>query len=506
MSGPSKDRAKRIPGTRGLCLEEALLFERGSPGRVGYMLPESDGIPDVALEKSGLEAHLLGGETAGMPELTEFDVVRHFTRLSQWNYSIDAGFFPLGSCTMKYNPKVHERIAQMDGFAGGHPYLPESFSQGALGVLFELQELLKKIADLPACTLVPAAGAHGELTGMLMIRAYHHKRGNQKTKVIVPDSAHGTNPATAALCGYEVVPVRTGPEGYLRVADVEAVLDDQVAALMLTNPNTLGLFEQDIAKIARALDKVDARLYGDGANFNAIMGVASLGKMGVDVSQINLHKTFSTPHGGGGPGSGALVVSEKLAPFLPVPRVVKKGPRYSLDYERKDSIGFVKGFLGNFGIALRAYAYIRTLGASGVREAAEAAVLNANYLRVKLSDTYELPYDKPCMHEAVFSDKRQKEATGITTLDIAKRLIDKGFHPPTIYFPLVIPGALMIEPTESESKNAIDQFVTAMKEIDQEARTNPQLVRDAPHLPFRRRLDETRAARSPKLRWTPDEG
>ncbi|MEW6776841.1 MAG: aminomethyl-transferring glycine dehydrogenase subunit GcvPB [Bdellovibrionota bacterium] len=504
IGGPPKERRLRIPGTAGLALEESLVFERGSPGRVGYSLPETGTVPVADPKAAGLESHLVRGELSGLPELTEFDVVRHFTRLSTWNYSIDAGFFPLGSCTMKYNPKVHERIAQMEGFANGHPYLPEEFCQGALEAMYELCRMLAKISDLAAATVLPAAGAHGELTGLLLIRAYHEKKGRKKKKVLVPDSAHGTNPASAALVGFEVVSIPTASKGVLDVKDVEKALSDDVACIMLTNPNTLGLFERDIGKIAKVLDQVDARLYCDGANFNALMGQASMGKMGVDVSQINLHKTFSTPHGGGGPGSGALVVSDKLAPFLPTPIVKKDGGKFRLDYSPPDSIGRVKGFWGNYGIALRAYAYILTLGAEGIKKASETAIVNANYLRAKLKKTYHLPFDQPCMHEAVFSDKNQKDATGVTTLDIAKRLIDKGFHPPTIYFPLVVPGALMIEPTESETKNAIDQFVQALEEIDQEARENPQLVKDAPHLPFRRRLDETKAARSPKLRWEPN--
>lgn len=504
MKKPDKDRARRIPGTGGLALEESLVFERGSAGRVGYSLPSREGIAGKDPVKSGFEDHLLrSDDLEGMPELTEFDVVRHYTRMAQWNYCIDAGFFPLGSCTMKYNPKVHELIAQMPGFADGHPYLPAEFSQGALGILYECADMLAKITDMHACTLNPAAGAHGELTGMMMIRAYHEKRGSTKTKVLIPDSAHGTNPATAAMCGYKVVPIKTSAGGTLRLEDVEPLIDDEVAAMMLTNPNTLGLFEENIGKIARALDKVDARLYCDGANLNAVMGQASFGKMGVDVSQINLHKTFSTPHGGGGPGSGALVVSEKLAPFLPTPVITKNGS-YAIDNDRPDSIGRIKGFLGNWAVVLRAYAYIRTLGNTGIREASTAAIVNANYLRQRLKKTYHLPYDRPCMHEAVFSDKRQKEETDITTLDIAKRLIDKGFHPPTVYFPLVVPGALMIEPTESETKNTIDQFVTALEEIDREARENPELVRGAPYASYRRRLDEAAAARNPVLRWTGD--
>ena len=489
--GPSKDRARRIPGTVGLALEESLLFERGAPGRVGYSLPSDEALPGSELKESGVESHLIRGDLTGMPELTEFDVVRHFTRLAGWNYCIDAGFFPLGSCTMKYNPKVHEKIAGLPGIANGHPYAPEEFAQGALKILFELQGLLVKITGMHSCTLEPAAGAHGELTGMLMIRAYHQAKGNKKTKVIIPDSAHGTNPATAALCGYSVVEVKAREKGILHYDDVKNLIDDEVAAIMLTNPNTVGLFERDVQKIAQALDKVDARFYCDGANLNALMGQASLGKMGVDVSQINLHKTYSTPHGGGGPGCGALVVSEKLAPYLPVPRVCKDDERYFLEYSSDTSIGRIKGFLGNYGIAARAYAYIRTLGAEGIKAASEAAILNANYLRVRLQKTYKIAYDQPCMHEAIFTDEKQKKDTGITTMDIAKRLIDKGFHPPTVYFPLIVPGAMMIEPTESETRNAIDQFVTAMEEIDHEARTDPTLVKEAPHIPFRRRLDET---------------
>ncbi|MCW5828366.1 MAG: aminomethyl-transferring glycine dehydrogenase subunit GcvPB [Deltaproteobacteria bacterium] len=487
------------PGTQGLVLEEPLIFERGSPGRRGYALPELDA-PE-AKSPDGIEGHLVRGELEGFPEVSEFDVVRHYTRLAQYNYCIDAGLFPLGSCTMKYNPKLHESLVRHPGFSRLHPLMPEAFAQGALRILWELTEDLRKCVGMHACALNPAAGAHGEFTGVLMIRAYHLDRGGRRRKIIVPATAHGTNPATAAMCGFEVVPLEA-KASRLTVDEVRAVVDDETAAIMLTNPSTLGLFENQIADIGDLIHSQGGLLYCDGANLNAIVGQASMGKMGVDVSQFNLHKTFSTPHGGGGPGAGAVVVSERLEPYLPSPCIVKNGDRYAFSHDRPKSIGRIRSFFSNFGINLRAWAYIKTMGNSGLKEMSGAAVLNANYLRVQLKDSFRLAFDEPCMHEAVFSDELQRPH-GVTTLDIAKRMIDKGYHPPTVFFPLVVRNALMIEPTESESKETLDQFVAAMREIAAEAKDNPELLRTAPHGAFRRRLDETRAARQPVLRWAP---
>lgn len=487
------------PGTPGLTLEEPLIFERGSPGRRGYFLPKLE-VPEVK-QADGAEAHLMRGELHGFPEVSEFEVVRHYTRLAQYNYCIDSGFFPLGSCTMKYNPKLHESIVRNPGFSRLHPLMPEAFAQGALRILWELTDDLRKSVDMKACALNPSAGAHGEFTGVLMIRAYHLDHGHRnKRKIIVPSTAHGTNPATAAMCGFEVVPLEA-KGGRLTLDEVKAVVDDDIAAIMLTNPSTLGLFENAIADIGDLMHSKGALLYCDGANLNAIVGQASMGKMGVDVSQFNLHKTFSTPHGGGGPGAGAVVVSERLESYLPVPFIVKNGDTYSFSDDRPKTIGRIRSFFSNFGINLRAWAYIRTMGNTGLKEMSEAAVLNANYLRVSLKDSYKIAYDEICMHEAVFNDEFQR-ASGVGTLDIAKRMIDKGYHPPTVFFPLVVRNALMIEPTESESKDTLDQFVSAMKEIAGEAKTNPELLKSAPHISYRKRLDETRAARQPVLRWT----
>ncbi len=488
------------PGTTGLQLEEPLIFERGSRGRRGYFLPRLEVAPKSAPD--GLEGHLVRGELEGFPEVSEFDVVRHYTRLAQYNYCIDAGFFPLGSCTMKYNPKLHESLVRNPGFSRLHPHMPEAFAQGALRILWELTEDLRKSVDMKACALNPSAGAHGEFTGVLMIRAYHLDHGQKhKRKIIVPATAHGTNPATAAMCGFEVVPL-DAKGGRLTLDEVKAMVDDETAALMLTNPSTLGLFESQIADIGDLLHSKGALLYCDGANLNAIVGQASMGKMGIDVSQFNLHKTFSTPHGGGGPGAGAVVVSERLEPYLPNPFIVKNGDTYAFSYGRPKSIGRIRSYFSNFGINLRAWAYIKTMGNTGLKEMSEAAVLNANYLRVNLKDSYKIAFDEVCMHETIFNDDYQK-ANGVGTLDIAKRMIDKGYHPPTVFFPLVVRSALMIEPTESESKDTLDQFIATMKEIAEEAKADPGLLKNAPANAFRRRLDETRAARQPVLRWTP---
>jgi len=478
-------------GTTGLVLNEKLIFEHSDPGRKGYSLPALD-VPEAALPEE-----LMREEVPGFPELSEVDVVRHFTRLSTWNYGVDSGLYPLGSCTMKYNPKVNEVAARLSGLAGAHPYAPEHLAQGALALMYHLQQALTEISGFAAVTLQPAAGAHGELTGMLVIRACLQARGDSRKKVIIPDTAHGTNPATAALCGYEVVPVAS--DGILSAAAVAEVMDEEVAALMITNPNTLGLFESEIKEICDIVHAKGGLVYCDGANLNALLGIARPGDMGIDVMHFNLHKTFATPHGGGGPGAGPVGVTEELVPFLPVPTVVKEGDVFRLDYERPQSVGRVKAFYGNFGILVRAWAYIRSMGPRGLRHATEMAVLNANYIRARLEGVYHLPHRRRSMHEVVFSDRDL--GGDCHTLDVAKRLIDYGYHPPTIYFPLVVKGAIMIEPTETECVEVLDEFCEAMLAIAREARENPDLLHQAPLKTRTRRFDETAAARNPRLKW-----
>jgi glycine dehydrogenase subunit 2 len=488
--------------TRGLVHEEALLFERGSTGRTGVSLPAPRGDLDPAKE---IPAALLRPAVDGMPEVSELDSVRHFTRLSVWNHGVDTGFYPLGSCTMKYNPKSSEALARLPGFANAHPLAPAEMVQGALELMWHLERALSEIAGFDETALSPAAGAQGELCGVMVIRAFHTSRGNPRKKVLIPDTAHGTNPASSALNGYEVVQLPSGEDGRLHPDAVKRAMDEDVAAVMLTNPNTLGIFESHIREIADVVHAKGGLVYGDGANMNALLGVARPGDMGFDVMQYNLHKTFATPHGGGGPGSGPVAVKAKLAPFLPLPAVVREGERFRLvtdPKERPQSIGRLREFWGNFGMFVRAWAFIHELGPEGLAATAQLAVLNANYLRSLLAGTYELPYETDSLHEVVLDDEIQK-ATGVTTMDVAKRLIDHGFHPPTIYFPLVVHGAIMIEPTETESKETLDRFAAAMKAIADEARTDPAAVKAAPNLPVRARLDETRAARRPVLRWTP---
>ena len=482
---------KESSGTTGLILNEPLLWEKGQKGRCAFSFPEDD------VDSSPLDSELA---SAGpdFPDLDEVDVVRHYTRLSQWNFGVDTGMYPLGSCTMKYNPKVNEKMAGLKGLAGAHPLLAGHLSQGALKMMFELERLLTEITGMDAATLQPAAGAHGELTGMLVIHAYHQSRGSARTKIIVPDTAHGTNPASAALCGYQPVPVASSEQGILSSEAIAAVMDEDTAGIMVTNPNTLGLFEENISRIADIVHAKGGQVYCDGANMNAVMGIVSMGAMGVDVLHLNLHKTFSTPHGCGGPGSGPVCVREHLARFLPVPRVIEKDGVYALCEDCPESIGKLHAFYGNFGVMVKAYSYIRTMGAEGLKKASQLAVLNANYIKESLKGVFHLPYDRPCMHECVFSDKIQS-AGKITTLDMAKRLMDYGFHPPTIYFPLVVHGALMIEPTETESKENIDLFIEALKAIAREAEENPELLRQAPHKPKVTRLDEVAAARKPQL-------
>lgn len=478
--------------------QKALIFEMSQPGRTAYSLPESD-VPETV----DLPAELLRDEPAELPEVSEQDLMRHYTELSQRNHGVDNGFYPLGSCTMKYNPKVNEDVARYSGFAKIHPYQMAETVQGALQLLYELQRDLAEITGMDAVTLQPAAGAQGEWTGLMMIRAYHESRGETgRNKVIVPDSAHGTNPASATVAGFQTVTIPSNDKGLVDVEELKKVLGKDTAALMLTNPNTLGLFEEEIAVIAELVHEAGGLLYYDGANANAILGIARPGDMGFDLVHLNLHKTFSTPHGGGGPGAGPVGARGDLIPFLPKPMVAKDGQgNYYLDEDMPRSIGRVKGFYGNFGILVRAYAYIRTMGPEGLRKASEYAVLNANYMMRRLEPYFDLPYSRPCKHEFVLSGKRQKKL-GVRTLDMAKRLLDFGFHPPTIYFPLIVDECLMIEPTETESKETLDQFVDVMIQIAGEAEENPEIVQEAPHHTLIKRLDEVTAARKPVLRWT----
>lgn len=493
---------KTSPGTRGLVYREPLVFERSVPGRIGASLPEA-GVPE-ADPADEIPAELLRGPIEDFPSLAENEVVRHYVRISQTNHSIDTGFYPLGSCTMKFNPKVNEWAARLPGFANAHPLLPEEQAQGALELMYRLQGLLSEIAGFAATSLQPAAGAQGEMAGLMMIRAYHlDKQGSPRKKVLIPDSAHGTNPASAALLGYQAVELKSNAQGMLEPETVAAAMDEDVAAIMITNPNTLGIFETHIREIADIVHAKGGLVYGDGANMNAILGVARPGDMGIDVMHYNLHKTFSTPHGGGGPGSGPVSVTAALEPYLPRPVVVKAGDTFRLDFDRPKSIGKLRTFWGNFGMAVRAYTYIRELGAEGLRKTAELAVLNAQYLRALLAEDWHVAYENPSLHEVVLTDKRLKE-TGVSTMDVAKALIDHGFHPPTVYFPLIVPGALMVEPTESESKETLEHFAAAMKAIVAQAQADPEAVKRSPQKPVMERLDEARAARRPVLRWTPD--
>jgi len=482
---------KEYPGTTGLILNEPLLWEKGKKGRQGFSAPPRD------VASSDMAREFIG-EGPDFPDLSELDVIRHYTRLSQWNFSVDSGMYPLGSCTMKYNPKTNERQAARPGFAAAHPMLPPNLSQGVLKLMYDLEQFLVEITGMDAATLQPAAGAHGELTGMLLFHAYHRSKGAPRSKIIVPDTAHGTNPASAALCGYRPVAIKSNPAGILEPHDVAELMDEETSGIMVTNPNTLGLFEENITRIADIVHAKGGLVYGDGANMNAIMGIADMGKIGIDVLHLNLHKTFSTPHGGGGPGSGPVCVLKHLKPFLPVPRVTKKNGQYLLKEDFPDTVGRLHAFNGNVGILIRAYSYILSMGAEFLKKASQLAVLNANYIKEQLKGTFHLAYDRPCMHECVFSDQLQ-QAHKVTTLDMVKRLMDYGFHPPTIYFPLVVPGAMMIEPTETESKEDIDLFIDSLKAIAKEAEENPDLLHDAPRNCRRRRLDETAAARKPCL-------
>ncbi|MBV9545456.1 MAG: aminomethyl-transferring glycine dehydrogenase subunit GcvPB [Chloroflexi bacterium] len=487
--------------TRQLLHTSRPIFEQGKPGRSGASLPACD-VPVVDAKK--LFGDKLRKTAAHLPEVSEVEVTRHYTRLSRWNYAIDIGLYPLGSCTMKYNPKVNEDVARMPGIARVHPLQPDETVQGALRILFELQSILAEITGFRTATLQPSAGAQGELVGMLMMRAYHRDRGDtRRTRVLVPDSAHGTNPATAAMCGFSTVAVPTDAHGNVDLGRLQAELDETVVGLMLTNPNTLGLFEQELREVTAAVHQVGGLVYGDGANLNAILGVVKPAEMGFDCLHINVHKTFSTPHGSGGPGAGPVAVSEKLEPYLPVPMVIQKTDgSYALEYNRPKSIGRLKSYQGHFGILARAYTYIRMHGPDGLREISETAVLNANYLKKLLEDVYEVAYDRTCMHEFVLTARRQKAEHGVKTLDIAKRLLDFGIHPPTIYFPLIVEEAIMVEPTEGESRQTLEHFSDVMHQIAREIETDPELVLGAPREQVVGRLDEVTAARRPILRWT----
>ncbi len=491
--------------TRQLIHPERPIFEHGAEGRSGASLPELD-VPAIDAQKHF--GKLARVTLAALPEVSEVEVTRHFTRLSRWNYAIDLGLYPLGSCTMKYNPKVNERVARMPGFAGVHPQQPESTLQGALEIMWRLERVLCELGGFRRVALQPAAGAQGELCGVMMIAAHHQSQGRAPSKVLIPDSAHGTNPASCTLSSYTTVPLKTGETGIVSVDTVAQACAENpgdIAAIMMTNPSTLGLFETDLGKIAEVVHAAGGLVYMDGANFNALLGKVRPAETGVDVMHINLHKTFTTPHGGGGPGAGVVGVGATLEPYLPTPTVEKEGDRYFLDYRRAKSIGRLRSFFGNFGMFVRAYTYMRELGGPGLTLATEMAVLNANYIRARLKDVYSLAYEAPSMHEVVFTDRKLKRETSVQTLDVAKRLMDYGYHPPTIYFPLPAvtggAGALMIEPTETETKETLDDFCDALRAIADEAKRDAEMVKQAPHQTALGRLDETRAARQPILRW-----
>ncbi len=481
---------------------DKLIFEISKENRKAYTLPALD-VQEVGLNQ--LIPQDMQRDGINLPEVSEVDVVRHYTNLSNKNYGVDTGFYPLGSCTMKYNPKINEDMAALPGFANIHPLQDELTVQGALGLMYDMEGMLSEIAGMDGFTLQPAAGAHGELTGLMIIKAYHeYHKDTKRTKIIVPDSAHGTNPATAQLCGFDIVEIKSDAEGSVDLDALKAVLGDDIAGLMLTNPSTLGLFETNIKEIARFVHEAGGLLYYDGANMNAIMGVSRPGDMGFDVVHFNLHKTFSTPHGGGGPGSGPVGVKEKLIPFLPYPviQVNDEDEMFELDFDRPLSIGKVKSFYGNFQVVVKAYTYIKMMGSNGLKQASEMAVLNANYIKEELKGIYELPIDKVCKHEFVFSGI--KDNYDVTTLDIAKRLLDYGYHPPTIYFPLIIHDAIMIEPTETESKEEMDGFIEVMKLIAEEAKKDPEILKNASYTTQVRRIDEVKAVRDLILKYKPE--
>ena len=485
---------------RGLQFIEPPIFERGAPGRNGASIAPLD-VPDV--DPTSVFGGAARQGAAGLPEVSEPEVVRHFVRLSQQNFAIDSQFYPLGSCTMKFNPKVNEWAARLPGFARLHPYAPEGMIQGGLELMTRLEKALAEIVGMDGVSLQPAAGAQGELAGLMMIRAYHQDRGRSPKRVLIPDTAHGTNPASCSLNGLVAVPFPGGADGIVHPEQIAGLLDDDTAAIMITNPNTLGLFEKHLPTVAKMVHDKGGLVYGDGANLNALMGRARPGDLGIDVMQFNLHKTFTTPHGGGGPGCGPVAFKRILEPYQPRPTVRFADGKYSLDYDRPKSIGRLRSFVGNFGMMVRAYAYIREMGPEGLKGATDLAVLNANYVRATIGEWFPPAFDTTCMHEVIISDKRLQRETGIKTLDVAKRLIDYGIHPPTVYFPLVVAGAMMIEPTESESKETLDLFVAAMQAIAKEAQERPELLQSAPSNTRLGRLDEARAARKPVLRWRP---
>ncbi len=490
-----------MPGSArsGLSFQTPLIFEQGAPGRHGSSL-SADDLPDVDPERAF--GDMARQSPPLLPEVSEPEAVRHYVRLSQQNFAIDIGMYPLGSCTMKYNPKVNEWAARLAGFANLHPYMPDELVQGALELMWRLEQGLSEICGMDRVSLHPAAGAQGELTGLMMIRAYHRSQGRDPKKVLIPDTAHGTNPASCALNGLQAVPFPVGEEGIVTTEALAPFVDDDVAAVMATNPNTVGLFESQMAAISDLVHSKGGLVYGDGANLNALMGRARPGDLGIDVMQFNLHKTFTTPHGGGGPGCGPVGYKALLDPFAPVPVVEQRDGRFVLDYDsRPASVGRLRSFQGNFGMMVRAYAYLREMGAEGLKQATDLAVLNANYLRVRLGEVWHVPYERICMHEVVISDRHLKDSH-VTTMDVAKRLMDYGFHPPTVYFPLVVKGAMLIEPTETESLQTLDEFVDVMKTISDEATADPDRAKAAPELTRLRRLDETQAARKPVLRWT----
>ena len=482
------------------------VFERSRSGRRSFACPETD-VPEVPIGDL-LPADAIRETPADLPEISEPELVRHYTTLSSKNFHLDEGFYPLGSCTMKHNPKLHERVAALPGHARLHPLQDPEYAQGALELMWNLQVALGEIAGLPQVSLQPSAGSHGELAGLLLTRAYHEDCGEQRTKVLTPDTAHGTNPATVTMAGYEVVKVGTAGDGGVDLDDLRAKAGDDVACLMLTNPNTLGLFDRNIEEIASIVHDAGATLYYDGANLNAVMGIARPGDMGFDIVHFNLHKTFTQPHGGGGPGAGPIACSERIEPFLPIPQVVQRGDSFDLDFDRPKSIGKLRGFQGNFGVFVRSYAYICSLGSDGLKDVSEVAVLNANYLKALMAEPgvaeyLPIAFDRHCMHEFVASGSGAKEKLGIRTLDIAKRMLDHDVHPPTVYFPLLVDEALMIEPTETETKERLDHFAEVVRAILDEAKEDPQVARTAPHTTPVRRLDEAGAAKRPVVRWRP---
>ena len=492
------------PQPRGIQFREPPIFERGAEGRTGASLPPLD-VP--AVDPAELYGALARKEPAGLPEVSEPEAFRHFVRLSQWNFCIDSQLYPLGSCTMKYNPKINEWAARLPAFSKLHPMTPEELCQGSLEVMWRLQEMLCEVSGMDGCSLQPSAGAQGELTGLMMMRAYHESKGRSPKKVFIPESAHGTNAASCTLNGLVAVKIEKNPDGVTHPEEILAAIereggDGDVCGLMITNPNTLGVYETHLPEIIRLVHDKGGLVYGDGANTNAIMGHARPGDVGMDVIHINLHKTFTTPHGGGGPGSGPVCFKRHLDPFQPGPVLARRGDGFGWDHDRPQSVGRLRAFTGNFGMFIRAYTYIREMGGEGLTLASTLAVLNARYLWAKLKDHYSAPVRQPCMHEVVLSDSQLERETGVKTLDVAKRLLDYGFHAPTVYFPLVVPGALMIEPTQTETRETLDEFVAAMLAILKEARETPDLVKTAPHSSVVGRLDEARAARQPRLRWT----